>query len=294
LDFQKAYLKIQEMEEYIKSMNADNDRLKGKLGNLISNNGSPHENNMNKFDNNDEYYYNSNQDYNEIIQNKQKVKKKNNPSSYIYNNSIEEFKKEYKTENFNINNPQFINDIKPYNMKKNQNEMEESNNKIDYTNNEYQENLENISNNDNPYSYNNQTIYQSENKIGFREPNSNIFKWNRHLTLGKNSLTNIVNSTDEINSFNNNDDSNNLNNNHNNNQYKINPFIINSSTFINNDYENINDKIRNMNIENIYNIDNTNNLEDIEQLENEDDSEDYNVVEFPLQLKMKHKKKNKL
>ena len=333
IDLKKAQMKIREMEDCLKSMNEENDSLKGKLGNVISNIGTPQE--QNKSDSNIN-------NYNEIS--RPKVKKKTF-SSIINNNTLDDLRQKFKSNtnissanNINKNNnqlpQQFLSHYKSNSMINNNiNENEDIENNQSYeaedsredeTNdflindnsnnnnfNLHNHNLNNLNSfsknqfdnhNPNVYSMANNTNASAAGKMT-KEPNSNMLKWNRNLTLGKSSHNNFnpgssadvsSNFINEENHFgnmhgssSNNIDALNVNINH---MYKINPFIDNTSTFIHNDYENINYKISNL--DQIDNMDNTNNLEEIEQMDNEEeDSEIYGNEFPPLQLRIKNKKK---
>lgn len=357
IDLKKAQMKIREMEECLKSMNKENDNLKGKLGNVISNIGTPQD--IHKSDSNINNFNNINN--NENDNSRPKVKKKNF-SSIINNNTLDDLRQKFKSNsniysaanysnsnNNNINNnvnynnqlpQQFLSHYKSNSMiNHNINENEDIENNLsdeaNYSHEEEQNDfiINNNNNNKNNFNLNmhNLNSLNSINKHEFinnnnnnnnlnsnsvnnlnstaaakkiKESNPNILKWNRNLTLGKSShnYLNPGSSADVSSNFINNEEnhfgnmqgnSSNINDGHNahiNHLYKINPFIDNTSVFMHNDYENINDKISNL--DQVDNTDNTNNLEEIEQMDNEEeDSENY-VNEFPpLQLRIKNKKK---
>jgi len=312
IDLKKAQMKIREMEECLKSMNDENDNLKGKLGNVINNLSTSQDHHRS------ESNINNNSNYENI---RKKVVKKKNFSTLSDNATFEDLRNKLKNpSNNDINNynnkAQFISHYKTNSIiGNNSNEEDEENNLSEEANfgepNEYAKNINcNIGPNFNSYQNdvankihnNNKNINQvhTDIKLRNRELSNNMIKWNRNLTLGKSSQNNVVASSADISPNNmdenhfgmqSNSSNNNLNENSNINKiYNMNPFVDNTSTFINNDFENIHEKISNLG--NMENIDNVNNLEEIEQMENEDDSnENYNVVGFPLQLKMKNKKK---
>lgn len=321
IDLKKAQMKIREMEECLKSMNEENDNLKGKLGNVISNIGTPQDN---KSDSN---INNLNQNENS----RPKVKKKNY-SSIINNNTLDDLRSKFKSnsnisvsnnkENYSYHNAnQFLSHYKSNSMVNNNiNENEDIENNLSEKADDSQEDDVNefVNNHNNNVNFNipnnnlnnsnslNKNEFINNNNLsavgaGKKPKESNLLKWNRHLTLGKGSQNNLnPSSSNEVspnfinqeNRFGNmHGSSNNINDGHIlNNIYKINPFVDNTSSFMNNDYENINDKISNL--DQIDNMDNTNNLEEIEQMDNEEeDSENYGNEFPPLQLRIKNKKK---
>lgn len=275
IELKKAQMKIREMEECLKYMNAENDNSKGKLGNVISHLNTPEgTHKTDKMLNN-----NKNVNNNENL----KVKGKNkNFSSIVNNNTLEDLRTKFKnSNNINVQNAQLLNHQKAKSCIPIAHEDEDENENSNLQDNtDINENLENNG-------------FQDNDNKRDREFASNAIRWNRHMTLGKtSSQNNLIQTSRDINK-NNQEKTNNVNNfnleSNNNlistqNPYKMNPFFENTAnTFINHDFE----KISNM--DNNENIDNTNNLEEIEQMENEDDDGNYNVIEFPLQLKKKKK-----
>jgi len=333
------------MEECLKSMNEENDNLKGKLGNVISNIGSPQ----------DQQHISDNNNINHRKNSRQKGKKKK--FSSINNNTMDDLRQKFKSNSNvsvaagnNLNNndnqqhtKQFLSHFKSNSMIQNNIEENEDieNNPSDEANYSRDEDERNDficnSGNNNKNNLNNLHLHNQNlssltsiiNKNEFINNNNNIIgiggnnqlasaagkktkesnnynlrHLNRNLTLGKNSHHNFnpgfspeVSSnfiiqdnhfSKQQGSNSNTNDGHALNNHHM--MYKMNPFIDNTSTFLHNDYDNINDKISNL--DNIENTDNTNNLEEIEQMENEEEDSEHYGNEFPpLQLRIKNKKK---
>ena len=333
-------MKIREMEDCLKSMNEENDSLKGKLGNVISHIGTPNDpqKSDSKINNNSGISSNDNlrtkvkkKNFSSIVNNNTsedlrgtKFKSNSNISSsaindtYVNSNHRQQLLSHYKTNSVINNNNINENENRENNLSDESNDSHEDERTEYLSNNNNNDNFNNFNSNINNMDYNrnlnclnsvnkNEYINNNSSAVGAgkksKDSNSNMLKWTRHLTLGKGSYNNLnsfdvsSNFINEENHFGNLHGSNsNINdgNNRINNLYKVNPFVDNTSTFMNNDYENINDKISNL--DQIENMDNTNNLEEIEQMDNEDeDSENYGNEFPPLQLRIKNKKKgNKL
>lgn len=277
IDLKKAQMKIKEMEDCLKSMNEENDNLKGKLGNVISHLTTPQAQEGNKLDKK------FTKSYEEKL--KQKARKQKNFSSIINNNTLEDLKSKFKISS-NANNAKLLTHQKSNSLYPKESEEYESN--LPSSDEAANENANNSN-----YNYNKNDA-QEVNAKNTKEIAPALLRWNRNMTLGKNSQNNFIHKQDV--SPNNKDCNKILSDNQN--PYKINSFNVNDNTssFTHYDYENINDKISNL--DNIENMDNTNNLEEIEQMENEDEDQEeqeeednYNLVEFPLQLKLKNKKK---
>jgi len=282
MDFEFAQMKILQMENYLKSMYEENEILKGKLGNINRNSAIT------------EDTYKSNTRTNDIQNNahSREKSKKRISSSAIKKKTLDDLDEKNKDITQKYNPSQMIPHYKANLMETNEIDENENNNFIDDTkmcidiNNGYF--------NKNPnYPFIKDELIQES--IRTKEKTANLIKWNRNLTLGKGSQNNLIVSSEDpsINNFKDenhigylDNDAHEIDDTSNTNINKISPFLYNSATFLPNDYENINDKISNLG-----NIDDTNNLEETEQIVNEEDSDNYNVVEFPLQIKNKNKKK---
>lgn len=247
IDLHKAHLKIKEMEECLKTMNQENDNLKGKLGNVISHMGTPQDN---KTENNNNFINNENL--------KAKNKRKTT-SSVINNNTLDDLRNKFRNSNTNCQNLPFLNYPKSNSTLKDKDE--------DFNNDD------SINNDFNNY----QIQYDKKN----RDLTPNNIRCNRNLTLGRQSQNQLNCGTDANSSNCDQKNDGYISHNENQNNFKINPFVDNTSTFIQQDYENINDKISN--IENLENIENVNNLDE--------DPDNYNIVQFPVQIRNKEKKK---
>ncbi len=325
IDLKKAHLKIREMEECLKTMNEENDNLKGKLGNVISNINTPQ----------DQYRidpsYMENFSNNENTHHRQKIKSKN-LSSLTDNLAIEDLRSKNNSRITNNNNKYISNFKSNSDNDENDNNSSEDENENQNENynkkNQFDKNIlsnkiinKNIinSNKCKNYNYNsnnsNNNIlndkinndmdsnYRKQETKHSREMSPNNIKWNRNLTLGKGSqsIINLNSANVSANNINNENhfitmhgNSSNLNSGELNHTYKVNPFVDNTSTFIQNDYDNIHDKISNM--DQTENMDNTN-LEEIDQFNGESyTGNNYHISEFPLQLKIKSKikKANKI
>lgn len=272
-DLNNAQQKIKEMEESLKNMNIENDSLKGKLGNVISNLNTPQEAN-NKMS-----------------------------RDFINKNNQEEFQKNKKRKNFsslsNNNNSEYLaNHFRNNSVIPHQNE--EDNNSHSHLISHSHLNENNNTNLSSPRkrNYRKDSIgeFSNYNNRNFQQKNmlrdssgNNPSKWNRHLTLGKSAQTNLVSSSEDLYRDNNEGDFNNRgSNSHINENLRTNPFVDNNNTFINNDYENMYEKVSNLgNVEN----------EDMYLNNNEEGYFGYNnpdiknVAEFPLQVKKRGIKK---
>lgn len=290
------------MEDCLKKMNIENDSLKGKLGNVISNINTPEEkqylddneivNSINNEDDNDKLIEKKN---NEILLNQKELKqkkcsyknKKESNLSNVNNDTLEDLRNRFKNNRLNNNSDYLSSHFRgasaiPFeNYYDNINDSEgiisenEENPNSKATINSSSRNQKNMKN---------RNTHRRENSGG-------MLKWSRHLTLGKSGQNQMFSNNEE----NNNEEISNRNNFKNNfENIKVNPFVDNTSTFINNDYENMNEKISNL--ENIE--DENSNNEEEEEMDNVrdvdgnfNDFEGYyefeNKSEFPLQLKMR-------
>ena len=310
IDLKKAQQKIKEMEECLKTMNIENDSLKGKLGNVISNLNTPQENNLDNDEEENNFIHG--REYSHENENDRKIKKnkknkRSNNFSTVNNDTLEDLRARFKNSKNTLNNNSeyLVSHFRGHSAIPYQNDQNDIDSEAELiSQNENEENFENeeISSpenrgnnniNNNYYSTGNQK-HQAIRKHQRQESTGKNFKYNRHLTLGKSGQQHIFGSIEENNNNEEKDRGMQYNFNSNIENFKVNPFVDNTSTFINNDYENMNEKISNL--ENIED-DNENSINDNEERDNYENYYEFNnnkKSEFPLQLKLKGMKKKNL